>query len=558
MVNVAIHLAELAAQEPYRLAVVCPQSRDQCGRVAYTHLSFEQLHRESDALAHGLHEIGVRRGVRTVLMVAPSLEFFTLTFALFKIGAIPVLIDPGMGIRNLGRCLGEAMPEAFIGIPKAHLARRLLGWSRSTIRITVTTKSRWIGGQHTLSEIRERGQKNGPFSMPQTSADESAAILFTSGSTGIAKGVVYTHGIFAAQVEILRKLYTIERGEMDLATFPLFALFGPALGMTAIIPEMNPTKPAEVDPRKIIEAIENFGVTNLFGSPALINRVGRFGAEHGIHLPSLRRVISAGAPVPASVIERFTRMLRPGVEVFTPYGATEALPVASIGSNAILQETRFATEKGNGICIGSPVPGLEVRIIKISDEPMPIMDESVLAHPGEVGEIVVNGPIVTGTYWNRPQATELAKMRDVEGSVWHRMGDVGKFAESGQLWFWGRKSQRVETPEGRFFTISCEGIFNTHPDVFRTALVGVEHLGRTWPVVCVELEESGRKRAWDAIERELWDLAKGNAYTLAVSAFLLHRRFPVDIRHNAKIFREKLGSGLQKCSVAEVGNLVPR
>jgi acyl-CoA synthetase (AMP-forming)/AMP-acid ligase II len=540
MVNVATHLAELAALEPYRQAVIFPQSHDSRRRVAYTHYTFDQLNRESDVLAHGLEQIGIRRGVRTVLMVTPSLDFFSLTFALFKLAAVPVLVDPGMGIRNLGRCLGEAQPEAFIGIPKAHLARRILRWARATIRTTVTTGSRWMGGQYSVAQLREMGIKRGPFVMPDTRADETAAILFTSGSTGSAKGVVYTHGIFAAQVEMLRTIYGIERGEVDLATFPLFALFGPALGMTAIIPEMNPTKPAEVDPVKIIEAVENFGVTNLFGSPALINRVGRYGAARGIKLPSLRRVISAGAPVPASVIERFTRMLRPGVEVFTPYGATEALPVASIGSNTILQETRFATDLGNGVCIGHPVAGLQVKIIEISDESLPKLDESVLAKPGEVGEIVVNGPVVAAEYWNRPQATEVAKMRDAEGRLWHRMGDVGRFDETGRLWFYGRKGHRVDTPEGTHFSISCEGIINTHPDVFRSALVGVEQAGRLWPVICVELEESGQKRPWQEIESELWNLAKGNPHTSEIRAFLVHRQFPVDIRHNAKIFREKL------------------
>ena len=233
-----------------------------------------------------------------------------------------MLIDPGMGIRNLGKCLAEAKPEAFVGIPKAHLARRILCWSRDTIRTTVTTGSRLFGGQYSLRQLEKLGEPKGPLPVADTRGDETAAILFTSGSTGVAKGVVYTHGVFAAQVEYLKSVYAIEPGEVDLSTFPLFALFAPALGMTAVIPEMDPTRPAEVDPTKIIHAIEQFGVSNLFGSPALINRVGRYGSQEGIKLPTLRRVISAGAPVPAKVIERFTTMLTPGVQVFTPYGAT--------------------------------------------------------------------------------------------------------------------------------------------------------------------------------------------------------------------------------------------
>src|SRR5439155_1048173 len=197
------------------------------GRVAYVHYTFRQLDEASDRLAHALTAAGVRRGTRTVLMVTPGLEFFALTFALFKVGAVLVLIDPGMGIRNLGKCLAEAKPEAFVGIPKAHLARRVLRWSRATIRTTVTTGNRLFGGQYSLRQLVKLGEAKGPLPVADTRGDEKAAILFTSGSTGVAKGVVYTHGIFAAQVEYLKKVYAIEPGEVDLSTFPLFALFAP-------------------------------------------------------------------------------------------------------------------------------------------------------------------------------------------------------------------------------------------------------------------------------------------------------------------------------------------
>src|SRR3954469_901374 len=290
-VNVATHLAALAAREPGRAAVHMPH------RGGYRTLTFAELDTLSGQLARGLEGVGVGRGVRTVLMLPPSLDFFALTFALFKVGAVPVLIDPGMGVRNLGKCLAEARPEAFIGVPKAHVARRVLRWARNTIRVTVTTGRRLFGGKRTVDQLRRIGEILGPLPVADTRSDEMAAILFTSGSTGVAKGVVYTHGVFAAQVECLRAVYGIEPGEVDLSTFPLFALFGPALGMTAVIPEMDPTRPARVDPTRIIAAAERFGVTNLFGSPALVNRVGRYGAERGIKLPTLRRVISAGAPV---------------------------------------------------------------------------------------------------------------------------------------------------------------------------------------------------------------------------------------------------------------------
>ena len=520
-VNIAAHLPAMAARQPETLAIAGPDG---------TRLTYRQFDRECDRTAQGLERIGIRRGVRTVLMVPPSADLFTVTFALFKVGAVPVIVDPGMGIKNLGTCLAQAEPEAFIGIPKAHAARRLMGWARDTVRINVTSGRRLFWGGHTLAQLRE-GQ-DGPFEMAETGADETAAILFTSGSTGTPKGVVYSHGNFAAQVEILRDLYQIRPGEIDLPTFPLFALFDPALGMTTVIPEMDATRPAQVDPTKIIGAIQEFGATNMFGSPALIDRVGRYGSERGVKLPTLKRVITAGAPVSAVALEHFRKMLPEDGQIFTPYGATEALPVSSIESREILEETAARTAQGAGVCVGRPVGGIKVSIDRLTDE------------PGEIGEIIVEGPTVTRSYYGLPEATAEAKI----GGTAHRMGDVGYFDDRGRLWFCGRKSHRVATAEGTLFTVPCEGIFNAHEAVFRTALVGV---GQT-PVLCVELEEDARGGE-DKIREELLTLGASHPTTARIRTILFHPAFPVDVRHNSKIFREKLavwasGRGLMTAS----------
>ena len=541
-VNVATHLAHLATIAPTRPAIHYPMD------YGYRTATFADLDTLSGHLARGLTEVGITRGMRTVLMVPPCLDFFALTFALFKVGAVPVLVDPGMGIRNLGKCLGEAKPEAFIGVPKAHVARRILRWSKDTIRITVTTISRLFGGRYTTTMLQRMGERLGPLPVADTRADETAAILFTSGSTGVAKGAVYTHGIFAAQIDYLREIYGIEYGEVDLSTFPLFALFGPALGMTAVIPQMNPTRPAEVDSRKIIAAIHQFKVTNLFGSPALLNRVGQYAAKEQVEFYSIRRVISAGAPVPAKVIERFKQSLMPEVQIFTPYGATESLPVANIGSDTILNETRHLTDQGKGVCVGFPVSGMTVRIIPITDDPIPKFDEATCLPPGEIGEIAVSGPVVTAEYFGRPQATALAKMHDATGRLWHRMGDVGYFDDQGRLWFCGRKSHRVVTKDGTMFTIPCEGVFNAYPGIFRTALVGIGTPGQQIPVLCVEMVDtskwfSGDMRgdwSFESIRESLEQIARRYPHTRTIQHFLQHPKFPVDIRHNAKIFREKL------------------
>jgi len=363
--------------------------------------------------------------------------------------------------------------------------------------------------------------------------------------------------MFTAQLEALRDVFQIEPGEVDLCTFPLFALFGPALGMTSIIPVMDSTKPALVNPESIVNPVRQFRATNLFGSPALLNRVGRGVdaasrlAEHlgrspvevdqATQMPSLKRVLSAGAPVSPAILERFSKLLSPGTQVYTPYGATESLPVAVVGSNDVLGETRHLTAKGAGTCVGRTVPGLEARIIRISDGPIATMSPELIMPAGEIGEIAVYGPQVTQEYFRRPDLTALAKIADPErGRVWHRMGDVGYFDEQGRLWFCGRKSQRVVTPERTHFTEPVEGVFNAHPAVFRTALVGVKRDGVIEPVLCVELEKGAKPQADADITRELLALGQQHEHTRTIRTVLYHDGFPVDIRHNSKIFREKL------------------
>lgn len=278
----------------------------------------------------------------------------------------------------------------------------------------------------------------------------------------------------------------------------------------------------------------------MFGSPALLNVLGRWGVGHGVKLPSLKRVISAGAPVPATVLERVTQMLDPDAEVFTPYGATECLPVASIGSREILGETRHQTDIGAGVCVGRPVPEVQVAIAPIGDDPIPVWDDALPLQPNQIGEITVTGPFVTKAYHARPEATKLAKILDKAGRVWHRMGDVGYLDGRGRLWFCGRKAHRVTTATGTLFTIPVEAVFNTHPAVYRTALVGVGPAGKQTPVLCAELEPDARGTDRAKLTRELLDLGAKHEHTRGIRRILFHPGFPVDVRHNAKIFREKL------------------
>jgi acyl-CoA synthetase (AMP-forming)/AMP-acid ligase II len=542
VLNIASYLRRMARVQPYKRAVVYPCRRDSSGRIAYTHFTFQQLDRESDALAYGLEKVGITRGTRTILMVRPSLEFFALTFAIFKTGAVPVVVDPGMGIRRMVGCFKESRPSAFIGIPPAHVLRTVYPKFFNTVKTWITVGRRWFWGGHTLVKIRQIFEK--PYPMRQTGRDETAAILFTTGSTGPAKGAIYTHAIFAAQISHIKMQYGISTDEIDLPTFPLFALFDPALGMTAVIPDMDPTRPAEVNPVKIIEAINNHGVSNMFASPALLNRVGKYGKDNNIKLPSLKRVISAGAPVQPANLAQFSTLLD-DAEVHTGYGATEAMPVASISSREILSETRQLSEKGRGICVGQPINGIDVRIIPISDDPIQSWSDSATVKNGEIGEITVKGDIVTRSYFEKPRADALAKIK-AEDAIWHRMGDLGRIDTHGRLWFYGRKGHRVITENGTLFTICCESIFNNHPWVLRSALVGVGPAPRQKPVICIELAVGDSGKDKDKLTRELLALGEKHEHTRVIDTILFHDAFPVDIRHNSKIFREKLAKWAEK------------
>ena len=535
--NIASLLKHMARVQPHKKAVICPFGRDRCGHTAYTHLTFQQLDQESDDLAWGLESAGVTRGTRTILMVKPSLDFFTLTFALFKVGAVPVVVDPGMGVKRMVECFKQSSPSAFIGVPAAHVLRILFPRFFGSIKTWITVGRSWLPGRLSLKHLGRA--RRARFPAFQSSRNDAAAILFTTGSTGPAKGTVYTHGIFAAQIAAIKSHFLISTGEIDLATFPLFALFDPALGMTSVIPDMDPTRPAQVDPVKIITAINDHGVTNMFASPALLHRVGRYGRENNVKLPSLKRVISAGAPIMPANIEQFAALLDEEADIHTGYGATEAMPVAAIEGREILGETRSQSEKGRGICVGRPLSGVAVRILAIDDGPIDAWSDVVTAGNGAVGEITVQGSQVTRHYFENPAADSLAKIWDKSG-VWHRMGDLGRMDEHGRIWFYGRKSHRVVTAGGTLFTIPCEAIFNNHPMVYRSALVGIGAAPNQKPVICIELEPGRGSGNRMELTRELLELACSSELTRTIDTVLFPEEFPVDIRHNAKIFREKL------------------
>jgi acyl-CoA synthetase (AMP-forming)/AMP-acid ligase II len=542
--NIARLLEQQAAERPRQRAVVYPEKRDRFGNMAWTHLSFDELNRLSDEYARGMVQRGVKQGDRVSLLVKPCLEFIPLVFAIFKIGALPVLIDPGMGREGFLACIQRIRPRVLIGEPLAQLIRLVFRSAFESVEISITNGTHTgIWGGVTIDGLRVPGAF--PFPTASCAFDDEAAILFTSGSTGPAKGVTYTHGIFDAQTRHIQSMYGIEAGEVDLACFPLFGLFSMAMGMTVVIPEMDPTKPAQADPKKLVEAIEAHGCTSAFGSPAIWKNLALWGKESGLKLPTMKRILMAGAPVPVWMHEAFQRIFDSSdgsgtgatAELHTPYGATESLPVATIGSHTILRETAQLTRHGKGVCVGHVAPGMQISVIRIEDGPIAEWSDELLVAPGEIGEFVADGEVVTQEYKDEPDHTAKAKIRKGERMV-HRMGDVGYVDAEGRLWFCGRKSHIVTCADGtRMFPVPCEAIFNEHKDVYRTALVGVGGA----PGLVVELEP-GTRRSQAEVKAELLEIAKGSSLVERVERIWFHDGFPVDVRHNAKIHRGQLAT----------------
>jgi acyl-CoA synthetase (AMP-forming)/AMP-acid ligase II len=500
----------------------------QKNKASWQTVTYHQFSDRINLYVRGLAGCGIQPGEHVAMMLPPSVDLFALVFACLQSGIVPVMVDPAIGLSNVTPCLAECQLVAYLGSFLTHTIRRLYRWGKNSLRLNLT-----------LADIAGAAQAAPILPPHQAAPEDEAFIIYTSGSTGLPKGVIYTRANLAAQIEILVKELRLDCNEIDLPAFPLFAMIDCLLGVTAVIPDLRFPAPGKVDPDRMAAAIRTQRVDTLFVSPAALARLARHCAAKQLQLPGLKKVFTAGAPAPVEVQALFTQALSAGALLLGAYGATESLTVSLVNSHDILNETHQRSAQGAGVCVGKPVAGVYVRIIPISDEAIDSTNLTTLP-PGVVGEITVQGPGVSNAYVGREQANRLAKIIPQSASIIHRMGDLGYLDEQGRLWFCGRKSQRVDIGTTVLFTEQVEGIFNAHPLVYRTALVGVNKEGKVLPVIWVELTAEGRVAHQPQILDELRALAQTQPLTQSIQHILFHPAFPTDVRHNSKIIRETL------------------
>jgi acyl-CoA synthetase (AMP-forming)/AMP-acid ligase II len=551
--NIAGRLTMVASLAPGAIAIAEPDGPPQPGGLrSYSLTTFGSLDQRSDEIARGLTAWGVKPGMRIAMLVPFGAGFIELVFSLMKAGVVTVLVDPGMGRKHLVRCLSAADPDGFIGIPKAQAIRSVLRRRFPKAKWNVTVGRRLFWGGKTLQQVIELGKaQKDNINLPRVERSDDAAVIFTTGSTGPPKGVLYTHGTFHAQIDRIRERYDIHRGSRDLACFPLFGLYDAVMGVTTIIPDMDPTKPAAVNPERLIEAAAQWEIDQAFGSPALWNTVVRWAEANDVErpFPTLKRILSAGAPVPAETLSKLRTLVDPDASIMTPYGSTEALPLASIESREVISETGPASLKGKGTCVGTRFEGVSWRVIEIQDGPITDIQETQEVDQGKIGELMVTGPMVTKTYVVRSDQNSLHKVTDGK-RIWHRMGDIGYLDSRDRFWFCGRKAHRVTAGNRTLFTIPCEAIFNSHPAIYRSALVPRGESPNQQPVMIVEPHPDQTPRTPQTrklLKEELLELASRNPLTRRITEVIVwDTPLPVDIRHNSKIFREKLAEQINR------------
>lgn len=505
-------------------------------------LSWAELADRVDRLAAGLTGIGVRPGDRVSLMVPPGSDLTALLYACLRIGAVVVVADSGLGPKGLTRALRGAAPAWLVGIRRALVAGRALGWpgTRISLEALDPVSRRALGVTHDVPALLDSAPR---ADLPAPDPDADAAVLFTSGSTGPAKGVVYTHRQLSAMRDAVRGTYGLTAGTGLVAGFAPFALLGPAMGTTSVTPDMDVTAPKTLTARALADAASAIQATAVFLSPAAIANVlaTRHELDEGQRraLELVELVLSAGAPLPEPLLEQLQELV-PAATLHTPYGMTEGLPLTDVTLGTIRQAGLDSAGSavagaGNGVCVGTAVHGAELGVTALGPDGVP--DDGITTEPGVTGEIVARAPHVKDRY-DRLWHTEHLSTQ-LPG--WHRTGDVGHFDAAGRLWVEGRLAHVIVSAGGVLTPVAAEHAARTVPGVGRTAVVGVGPAGTQVPVAVVEtVPAAPRPGPADPLLSGAVRAAVREATGLDLAAVLVVPEHPTDIRHNSKIDRALL------------------
>ncbi len=513
-------------------------------------LSFAQLEADIALVGAGLVASGVEPGQRVALLVPPGIDLTVALYACWRIGAVVVVADAGLGPRGMRRALRGAGIDHVIGIGKGLAAVALLGVPGRRILVEGPTSALgslvrrpgiW-GPVHvadTLDGVRLMGADAPTPPLPPVDAE--AAVLFTSGATGPAKGVVYRSDQIRAQAGHIKAIYNLSDHDAFVAAFAPFALYGPAMGVASAVPDMDVTSPSTLTATGLAEAVSAAGATTVFASPSSLRNVvataPSLSTGQRDTLSGVRVAMSAGAPIPVPLLES-VQMVLPNAELHTPYGMTECLAVSDI-TLAGLQ----AAGAGNGVCVGRPLAGVEVSIAPLPQDPSQ-PDGDPTKDPDVTGEIIVAAAHVKDHY-DQLWATQRASSRDGDS---HRTGDVGHLDTEGRLWVEGRRQHVVHAASGPLTPVALELALQAIPGIRDAAIVGVGPEG-TQAVVAIMIVNDANG---EPVKRRCGSVLAGRPLSRAVrmaaaevsrqpiAAVLTTSAFPVDVRHQSKVDRARL------------------
>jgi acyl-CoA synthetase (AMP-forming)/AMP-acid ligase II/pimeloyl-ACP methyl ester carboxylesterase len=518
-------------------------------------VTWAELDRRVQGAAHRLISGGVAPGDRVALLIPPSIDLTVAVYAVWRAGAAIVVADKGLGVRGLRSALRSADVDHVIGSRQGLLAASVMGLPHSRFRADSRFQagSRFRAGTIPAGTAMEHATPSSPGlapSLPTPAPDAEAAVVFTSGATGPAKGVLYLHTQVAAQIAVIRAAYQLSTRDRIVAAFAPFALYGPALGIASCVPATDVTAPGTLTAAALSDAVHAIDATVVFASPAALrNVVATRGDMTMLQRGALRRVrvlMSAGAPVPLQVLQSMHELM-PSAQAHTPYGTTEVLPVTDITGEQI-----EAAGIGDGVCVGRPLPGVQVRISGLDAEGA--ADGDLTAQPHIIGEICVQAAHVKERY-DSLWAIERASSRT---AGWHRTGDVGYLDEQGRLWIQGRLQHLITAAGGIVTPVGVEQRVEALPAISLAAAVGIGPPGTQQVALVVQLVQStggssrrprlrlplaGRKMV--VADLEITDAVRAAA-GIPVAAVLVTGALPVDIRHQSKIDRIAVRAAAEK------------